>query len=805
MARFPVAALLALVVLVSLPSSLLADEAMLPLHLDTGDGRVLLEVREFETPLIYTNTLATGLGTPSPLLDRGDTGDSALVVFERHGDRVLLIRENPDYRAISDNPALAESVRESFPRSVLAALPVEEERGQSVVVDATDFVLSDVYGVADRLQAAELGRVTLDPGRSHARAERSGAFPENTEIRAVLTFDVDEPDGRLRRQAADPRSLSFEQQHSFIALPDEDYQPREYHPRAGVFPHVFFNFARALEEGYEQRWIWRWRLEPSDRQAYLAGELVDPVEPIIFYLDPAIPEPYRSAFREGGNWWAQAFEAAGFSNAFEVRDLPDGADPMDIRYNMLVWVHRNERGPSVGPNYRDPRTGEILSAKTRMDSFRSLVNHDLWMGFLPAAGPNGLGVSSAEMAMARRRQHTAHEIGHSLGMAHNFIAATRDRASVMDYPVPLVDLDEDGHVDLSDAYAEGIGEFDKLAIRYAYSWYPDEAAEREGLAGIVEEMIERDQPFITGGHGGDDGSYPDATRWVEGNDMFAAFERTRAVRRVLLKHFDERALADDEPYVILQRRFAHVYMHHRTALTGVLKHIGGHAFSYALKGDDLAPTRPVPASDQHRALEEVMAALEPAELRIPDRIADLMAPAPMGWDAGWQWYVDPGALESPGGTLFDPVNVAHRWTFEIVTRLLDPARMARAASLSTRNTDMPGPGEVMDRLIAATWERNAADADDSHDAALVRATQRSALDGLLDLAGSDQAVFTVRAAAEARLQSLAEALEPRRRERLGDDEAAHRRMALADIERYFDGRDDPASRPRPAPIALPWP
>jgi hypothetical protein len=236
-------------------------------------------------------------------------------------------------------------------------------------------------------------------------------------------------------------------------------------------------------------------------------------------------------------------------------------------------------------------------------------------------------------------------------------------------------------------------------------------------------------------------------------------------------------------------------MHHRTALIGVIKHVGGHAFSYALKRDGLEPTRPVPAADQHRALDEVLGALDPAELRIPDRITDLMAPAPMGWDAGWQWYVDPGAIESPGDTLFDPIDVAHRWAFEIVTRLLDPARMARTASLNARNGETPGPGEVMDRLIAATWERNTGEAADGHDAALIRAAQRSALDGLLDLAGNDQAVFSVRAAAEARLESLAEMLEPRRRESLADEDAAHRRMARADIERYFDGRDDPAISP----------
>jgi hypothetical protein len=293
----------------------------------------------------------------------------------------------------------------------------------------------------------------------------------------------------------------------------------------------------------------RWRLIPSDPEAYLNGELVEPETPIVYYMDPGIPEPYRSAYFEGGLWWNEVFEAAGFRNAFQIQDLPAGANPMDVRYPMIFSNHRRAPGPSVGPSHRDPRTGEILHTVVRMDTHRSLVDYNIYAGLLPAAGPNGLNVSAEDFAMARRRQHTAHEIGHTIGLAHNFIAGAQGRSSVMDYPVPLVRLTEEGYVDLSDAYAEGIGEFDKLAIRYAYTWFPDEESEREGLAEILAEMAERDQPFITGGHGGDGGSYPDATRWVEGNDMFSAYERTREVRRVLLEHFDDRALADDEPYV----------------------------------------------------------------------------------------------------------------------------------------------------------------------------------------------------------------------------------------------------------------
>ncbi|MFU8831493.1 MAG: zinc-dependent metalloprotease [Wenzhouxiangella sp.] len=796
------ASLLAVFLLLCAPS-VAADRPLLPLHFDPTEGNVLLEIRAPGQPLIYASSLATGLGATSPLIDRADTGQSALVVFERQGSRVLLIRENPAFQALSGTEALVRSVRESFPRSVLASFPIKEERDGVLLVDATEFFLSDVHGIAASLRQADLGTPTLDRERSYVLAGRTAAFSQNTEVRVALTFAVDQPGNTLRRHAPDGRSVTFEQQHSFMALPDDAYRPRRFHPRAGVFPHVVFDFSQAHDQDYQRRWIWRWRLIPSDPEAYLAGELVDPVEPIVFYLDPAIPEPYRSAFREGGMWWAEAFEAAGFSNAFQIRDLPADADPMDIRYSMLMWVHRTERGPSVGPHYRDPRTGEIVSALVRMDSFRSLVNHDLWKGFLPAAGPDGLAVDSEEMAMARRRQHTAHEIGHSLGLAHNFLAATRDRASVMDYPVPLVTLGPDGYVDLSAAYADGIGEADKLAIRYAYTWYPDEEAERAGLASIIDEFEERDLQFITGGHARITGSHPDATQWVEGPDMLQALERTSAVRRVLVDSFDERALAADEPYVVLHRRFAHAWLHHRTALYGVAKHIGGMEFSYGLKGDQVTPTRPIDPSLQRQALDAVLAALSPEELRIPDRVSALLAPPPMGWDSGWGWHTDAGTLESIADPVFDPIHTAHRLAFEIVGLVLDPGRLARSASFHARDPAFPGPDEVIGSMIEASWAQSAS--ANSHEAALLRATQRSVLDGLIDLAGSVLAPADVRATADARLRTLAQTLGSDRNRQRTSAETAHRRLAVADIERYLAGDDEPAQRPRPEPIVLPWP
>lgn len=776
------------------PTILAAQDPMLPVTID-DQGRVLLEVRTPGTTMIHTSTLVTGLGATSPLLDRGQMGDVSLVRFERHGPRVLLVRINDVHTTSATNASARRAVAESFPRSVLASFEIVEERESGVVVDATAFVLGDTYGIADALRQAGRGRASLDRSRSVPLATGTGAFPRNTELRALLTFTVEEPDAVLRRHAPDGRSVSFEHQHSFLALPADGYRPRAFHPRAGTFPHIVFDFSQGLDTDYRRRWIWRWRLVPSDRAAYQRGELVTPVNPIVYHLDTAIPEPYRTAFIEGGMWWNRLFEAAGFRNAFRIEPLPAGADPMDARYNVIQWVHRSERGPSVGPSYRDPRTGELIRALVRMDSYRSLVNHDIWMGFRPAAGAAGLALDSEGMAMARRRQHAAHEIGHTLGFAHNFIAATHNRASVMDYPVPLVTLDADGGIDLSRAYQPGPGAFDRFAVRYAYTWFPDAAAERAGLAAIVREADAAGLRFITGGHAGPDGAFPDATTWVEGNDMLEALQRTLAVRARLIEAFDERALDPGEPYWFLNKRFAHVYLHHRTALQGAIKHIGGVEFSYALMGEPAVPVRRVPAEAQHAALEGVLAAMEPRQLEVPDRIATLIPPQPFGWDDGWMWTGETAPIASDSGDVFNGLYVAHAMAQEIADSLLHPERMNRALAAHSADAAYPGPDEVIAALIDRTW----GEAEDP----VATVAQRAALDALLDLAGDSRSAPAVRALAERRLAVLQESLERRRRgDVIGQ---AHRETAHRDIVRYFAGDDDPEQRPRPEPIPLPWP
>jgi hypothetical protein len=767
----------------------------LPLRYDGATGKVFLTIPRLGENLLFFSTLATGLGTPTASLDRGEVGMSALVRFERRGARVFLIGENTAFRAEGGDEALRRSVRESFPQSVLASFAIQREGADGVVVDATDFLLTDIYDVAGRLRAARLGNVHLDNARSFIDGERTRSFAANTEVRAVLSFVSDDPNVVLRRHSPDARSVTLEQHHSFLRLPDPPARLRAFDPRAGLYAAPYFDFARGFDEDYRQRSVVRWRLEPSDTAAYLRGERVEPVRPIIYYMDPAIPEPYRAAFHEGGRWWNEILGAAGWRNAFRIEPLPAGVDPLDARYPAIYWVHRTQRGPSVGPSLGDPRTGEILTTVVRMDSYRSLVDHDIYMGLLPAAGGSALQVSAEEFSMARRRQHTAHEIGHTLGLAHNYIAATQGRSSVMDYPYPLIRLDAAGRLDISEAYRPSGGAHDTLAIRYAYTWFPDSRAEAEGLRRIVREAEARGLRFIGDAHVGQSGSYPSASQWIEGSNMLEALDRTMAVRRVLIDRFDERAAQPGEPLAVLNRRFAHVYLHHRYALNGAIKYVGGMEFGYALRGEPTEPTRIIPAAEQRRALSMVLAALSPAELRVPERVTALIPPVPPGWDS------DLTLIPTPAGTAFDPISTAHSLAQEIVDGLLHPQRAARLVSFNARDASNPSLEEVIAAIVERTW--GAARQGTATDEPLRRVAQRAAVDGIMDLAGDADATSQVRAIAAHQLTVLGSRLA--QNPGTGAEDRALRATARRDIERFLDGRDARESRSRPSPIPLPWP
>jgi hypothetical protein len=781
-------------------------------RVDEMRNRALLDIPAawMGKDVLHQVTLATGMGNGA--LDRAQTGPSGIVRFERRGPRVLLVRDNWSVRAPGGDAANQRAAAEAFPRSVSGSFPVEREGEGYVTVDATSLFLADAYGVADGLRqgggaggsgaapgfaaAGGVGTYRVDAARSWIDGARTKTYPRNAEVHAVLTFVTDNAAGGRRGGGGpDPKALTFEEHHALVQLPGDGFRPRAYDPRFGYGGTQFADLSQGFDGTYRGGFLNRWRLVPRDTAAYLRGELVEPVTPITYYLDPGIPAPYREALREGGNWWAKAFEAAGFRNAFRVLDLPAGADPMDARYNMLMWIHRNGPGPSVGPSYGDPRTGEIVRAVVRMDAWRSLVDYNIYAGAVPAAGAGGPNVAPEPFAMMRRRQHAAHEIGHTLGLSHNYIASSQGRSSVMDYPFPVITPAKDGGLDFRDAWRNGPGAWDTLAIRLGYTWYPDAASERAGLDRILRDGNARNVRFINDTYAGPEGSIPQVTRWDEGTTMFDAVERSAEVRRRMMAAFDERAIQPGEPLALLNMRFTHVYLHHRYSLEAVSKYVGGMDFTFALRGDGQVPTRVLPAAEQRRALAMALDALAPAELAVPEKVQALMVPPPPGFNNDMMW------IDGAGGTAFDAITLAGGLANEVVGYLLHRERAARLVLQQARDAGQLSLDEVLTAVVRRTWGAPLPAAA-SH-RAVQRASQRAALDVMLDLAGDRQALPDVRAQVQAQLR----ALDARLAAPLSADPAAraHAAAARRDIARLLAGEDVPAERPRYRVITLPWP
>lgn len=766
-----------------------------PLYWDAGRGRLLLEIPRAGDEFLYLPSLATGVGSQPLGLDRGLIGQSQLARFDRVGPKVLLVIKNTRFRAVhTDNPALVRSVEESFPTSTLAAFDVIAEEGGRALVDATAYFLTDVMDVRRTLRRDNAGVYQLDRERSSLFLPRTRAFPDNTEIEASLTFTSDAPGGEIDRHAPEGRAFTVRQHHSLVKLPAPGFRPRRFNTRAGVSGVPFYDFSKGYDEPYESGYIRRHRLVKRNPGLGVS----DPVKPIVYYLDPGIPEPYRTAFKDGLAWWTQAFAAAGFSNAFRVEDMPPDMDPLDARYHVIQWMHRSDIGASVGPSFVDPRTGEIIKAAVRMDSYRSLTNYDLLSGtmqepaedleelsdWLATLAPQG---TVDEVIIARRRQHAAHEVGHTLGLPHNFIASKYGRASVMDYPAPLIRV-TGGRLDLSEAYARGTGLWDTLAIRFAYAEFP-EAQEAAGLEAIVAEMFARNAEFITNPDNGAAGSYPEASHWDNGSDAVAELPRVMGVRRFLLERFDDRAIKPGAPMFLLNRRFGFAYLHHRWALEAAIKAVAGMEFHYARRGDPIPPTRIVDGARQRRALQLVLQAISPAELAIPERVIRLMAPRPFGIQ-GDRW-----AFGSEAGPAFDQVGAARSLAAYTVRTLLHPERAARVVAFAARDPSLPTLEEVIGSLVDASWTP----VPEGGAGAVGRAVQRVVVDELIRLAASDDATVEARAAAEWGLRRIGERLSAPRAA-AGSPGEAHRTLAAADIQRFLERRAAPTALAAPLPI-----
>ncbi|MDH4069220.1 MAG: zinc-dependent metalloprotease [Ignavibacteria bacterium] len=748
-------------------------DGFLPVYWENSTGNLYLEIDRWDSEILYINSLATGIGSNDIGLDRGQLGRGHIVLFRRIGPNVMLVQPNYDYRAVTQNMEERRSVEEAFAQSVLWGFTVVAEEGTRVLVDATDFFLRDAHNVIGTLKRTDQGSYSLEKSRSTLLPEHIKNFPLNLEVEAMLTFTGSDPGNWVRQVVPTPGAITVRQHHSFVQLPEAGYTPRAFDPRSGFIPISYQDYATPITEPLVKRYITRHRLEKKDPGA----EVSDAVKPIVYYLDRGAPEPVRSALLDGARWWNQAFEAAGYRDAFRVEMLPEDADPLDLRYNVIQWVHRATRGWSYGSFIEDPRTGEILKGHVSLGSLR--VRQD----FLIAEGlvadyADGKETDPAmlEMALARIRQLSAHEIGHTIGLMHNFIASTVDRASVMDYPHPYVTLRNDSTFDLSKAYATGIGEWDKVSIAYGYQDFPDGVDERSALDRILMDAAARGLIFLSDQDTRPTGSaHPKAHLWDNGADAVEELNRIMAVRRVALANFSERRIRPGTSLAMLEDVLVPVYLAHRYQVEAAVKVVGGMSYTYAARGDGQNPTTMVPPDEQRRALQAVLATLDPAALAIPERILALIPPRPAGLPSGREHFRGRTSM------VLDPVAAAEASAWHTVSLLLDPARAARLVGFHSRSANSPGLDEVIGALLRQTWydERPR-----GYLAEIGRSIDVSTLYGLLSLAANEAAGPQVRGIVLLQLTKLQSWLSDRAGSIDDPDQHAHYLFALSTIAAF---------------------
>ena len=761
-------------------------DGFIDLYWDADTGRILLDVEAFDEPFIYQSSLSRGIGSNDLGLDRGQLGSTRVVRFVRSGPKILLVEDNLAYRAVSDNADERQAVEESFARSVIWGFEDIEPSDHKTVVDATSFIVRDAHGISARLTMATEGSYTVDQTRSAVYLPRTKGFPDNTEAEAIVTF-VGQPTGPyLSTVTPDAKAITVHIHHSFIRLPDDNYEPIAFDPRSGVIglrydSGGFADYATAIGDDLKVDFSRRHRLAKKDPTA----ELSEAVEPIVYYLDRGAPEPVRSALLDGARWWNQAFEAAGYKDAFQVRVLPEDADPMDVRYNIIQWVHRSTRGWSYGASVLDPRTGEILKGHVSLGSLRVRQDYLIAEGLLAPYADDKVPAEMLEMSLARIRQLSAHEVGHTLGFEHNFAASTQNRSSVMDYPVPLVKIRDDNTFDLSEAYDDKIGPWDKRTVLYAYQDFPDGVDGEAARAEILDETIAAGFKYVADNDSRSAATaHPDGNLWDNGADALEELQHLLRVRQIALQKFSERNIRIGRALAEIEEVLVPIYLLHRFQIEAVGKLVGGQYFSYNLRGDGQSPQRPVAAARQQQAIDALIATLDPKVLILPDDLVATISPRPPNNPKSRETFS--GAT----GVVFDAKAPAASAVAMTLNVLLEPSRAARL-----QQTGTPGFGAVPEALINASWRSKQAR---GLSGAIQRQTNLQVLYALFRLAFNPAADNDVRAISLAAINTLDTWLS--RQSPKSDVLNAHFRFAQFEIDRLLG---DPAEIGVLIPVTVP--
>ena len=675
--------------------TVIKHEGYVTFYYDESTDKIFLQIENLHQEFLYVNSLSEGIGSNDIGLDRGQLGNTRIVKFMKAGNKLLLIQPNQDYRAITDNLEEKKSVEQAFAKSVIHGFVIKETNQGKYLVDATSFFMRDAHGVQGRLSARKQGSYSLDKSRSAISLERTKAFPKNVEFDVMLTFKGSPKSSNIRSVTPTASLITVNQHHSFIELPDGSYKPRKFDPRSGSNAMSYLDYATPVNESITKRFIYRHRLEKKNQEASKS----EAVEPIIYYLDRGTPEPVRSALLDGARWWNQAYEAIGYTNAFQVKMLPEGADLLDIRYNVIQWVHRSTRGWSYGSSVSDPRTGEIIKGHVSLGSLR--IRQDFLIAQAlqaPYANDDTSDQFALEMALARIRQLSAHEVGHTIGLAHNFAASTKGRSSVMDYPHPTLSL-KDKKVDFTNAYDTKIGDWDKVAIAYSYGEYTGD--EDASLNKLLDDAFKNGARFITDQDARPQGSaHAYAHLWDNGANVSTELDNLLTIRKHAIANFSIDNIKTNQPYSVLEDVFVPLYFFHRYQTEGVTKVIGGLDYSYALKGDGSTIVKRVPGKTEKKALVSVLKTLNVEELAIPKKLLNLFPPRAFNYGRTRE------SFKSKTGVAFDPFGAVETASAMTLGLLLHPERVTRLVQHKSLDNSQLGLVEVLDEVIANSIQKS---------------------------------------------------------------------------------------------------